>query len=91
MGWATIYAIDVAPVEDPSLEILDVDETLDDLARVSGPGSKKVRESLLARMFGRATEAEQRFLRGSHRAQPPAGSTGRSDGRRRRSCSGGDA
>ena len=36
--------------------------TLDDLTRVSGPGSKKMRESLLEGMFGRATEGEQRFL-----------------------------
>ena len=63
VGWATIYAIDAAPADNPSLEILDVDETLGDLARVSGPGSKKMRESLLGGMFGRATEAEQRFLR----------------------------
>ena len=63
VGWATVYAIDVTPADNPSLEILEVDETLDDLARVSGPGSKKMRVSLLGRMFGRATEGEQRFLR----------------------------
>jgi DNA ligase-1 len=63
VGWATVYAIEASPADDPSLEILEVDETLENLARVSGPGSKKMRESLLAEMFGRATEAEQRFLR----------------------------
>ena len=63
VGWATVYAIEAAAAEEPSLGILEVDATLDDLAGVSGPGSKKMRESLLAGMFGRATEAEQRFLR----------------------------
>ncbi|HWL50039.1 MAG TPA: ATP-dependent DNA ligase, partial [Acidimicrobiia bacterium] len=63
VGWATVYAIEAAPAEEPSLEILEVDQNLGDLAGVSGPGSKKMRETLLMGMFGRATEAEQRFLR----------------------------
>jgi len=63
VGWATVYAIETAVAEEPSLEILEVDSTLEELAGVSGPGSKKMREALLAGMFARATEAEQRFLR----------------------------
>jgi DNA ligase 1 len=63
VGWATVYNIESSPADDPSLEILEVDETLEHLAQVSGPGSKKMRETLLAEMFGRATQAEQQFLR----------------------------
>jgi DNA ligase-1 len=63
VGWATIYAIEVAAAHDPSLEILEVDATLEELSGLSGPGSKKMRGTLLTGMFGRATETEQRFLR----------------------------
>ncbi len=63
VGWTTVYAIEAAAAKEPSLEIIEVDATLEDLAGVSGPGSKMTREMLLSGMFGRATEAEQRFLR----------------------------
>ena len=63
VGWTTVYAIEVAAAGDPSLQILEVDATLDELSAASGAGSKKTRETLLTRLFGRATETEQRFLR----------------------------
>ena len=63
VGWTTVYAIEAAAAEEPSLEIIEVDATLEGLAGVSGPGSRMTRETLLSGMFGRATEAEQRFLR----------------------------
>ncbi len=63
VGWATVYAIEVAAARNPSLEILEVDAALEDLSRMSGAGSKKMRETLLTGMFGRATETEQHFLR----------------------------
>ncbi len=63
VGWTTVYAIEVAAADVPSLEIIDVDATLEELTGISGAGSKKARETLLAGMFGRATETEQRFLR----------------------------
>ncbi|MGH8949562.1 MAG: ATP-dependent DNA ligase, partial [Acidimicrobiia bacterium] len=63
VGWTTVYAIEVSPADAPSLEVLEVDETLEELAGVSGPGSQAMRKTILAAMFGRATEAEQRFLR----------------------------
>ena len=63
VGWATVYAIGAEAADDPSLEILEVDATLEELSGTSGPGSKKTRETLLTGMFGRATETEQRFLR----------------------------
>ena len=63
-GYATIYGVAVEPAPTPSLQVLDVDQILTEVAAVSGPGSKQRRETLLADLFGRATEAEQEFLRG---------------------------
>jgi DNA ligase 1 len=63
VGWTTVYAIEVEAADDASLEILEVDATLEKVSGISGPGSKKERETLLTGMFGRATETEQRFLR----------------------------
>jgi DNA ligase-1 len=64
VGWATVYGVDAPPAFEPSLEILDVDYVLNALAATSGAGSKQRRESLLTDLLGRATIAEQDFLRG---------------------------
>lgn len=64
VGYATISVVDVAPAGEPSLEILDVDRALDEVSSVSGPGSKTRRSELLGSLFGKATIAEQDFLRG---------------------------
>ena len=64
VGYSTVYAVDREPASDPTLEVSEVDAILEELSQVSGPGSKRVREGLLAELFGRATEAEQEFLRG---------------------------
>ncbi|MBI2706212.1 MAG: ATP-dependent DNA ligase [Actinobacteria bacterium] len=63
VGWATVGHIDTAPASTPSLMILDVDATLDRLARISGSGSNAARAAELDLVFGRATAAEQSFLR----------------------------
>jgi DNA ligase-1 len=64
VGYATVYAIDVAPAAEPTLEVLDVDATLDAIAATEGPGSKRARESLLGGLLAAATSDEQDFLRG---------------------------
>ncbi|MBV9610924.1 MAG: ATP-dependent DNA ligase [Acidobacteriaceae bacterium] len=56
-------ARDVA-AEQPSLEILDVDRTLNEIAAVQGPGSEGRRRELLQQLFHRATREEQQFLIG---------------------------
>ncbi len=63
-GWATVYGIDADPADHASLEVLDVDAVLEELADTSGPGSKQRRETALRSLFARATEGEQAFLRG---------------------------
>lgn len=64
VGWRTVAAVDAPPASVPSLELGDVDETLDALRTASGPGSQAARAALLDGLFARATEAEQRWLRG---------------------------
>jgi DNA ligase-1 len=64
VGWATVYGVDTAPADEPSLEVLEVDEVLGELAGVAGPGSKQRRHELLERLFSAATADEQRFLQG---------------------------
>ena len=63
VGWRTVAAIDVPPAGEPSLTVLDVDRTLDELAALGGPGSQKARTSLLTDILGRATEGEQDLIR----------------------------
>jgi DNA ligase-1 len=46
------------------LTVTEVDELLGRIAAVSGPGSQAQRSALVAELFGRATEPEQRLLRG---------------------------
>ena len=64
VGYATVYSIDAEAADGPSLEALDVDEVLEEIAATSGPGSKTRKEALLGDLFGKATPAEQDFLRG---------------------------
>jgi DNA ligase-1 len=63
-GYATVYAVDVPAATRPSLNVLDVDETLQAVSETRGSGSKAKREALLADLLSRATADEQDFLRG---------------------------
>jgi DNA ligase-1 len=63
-GWATVYGVETQPADEPSLEVLAVDEVLEELAVTAGPGSKRRRETLLQELFAAATADEQGFLRG---------------------------
>ena len=61
VGWAALRELP-APAATPSLELAEVDATLRRIGVATGPGSQSARKTLLAEMFGRATEPEQRFL-----------------------------
>ena len=64
LGWRSTR--EAPPAADaPSLEVLEVDAVFTELAGLSGPGSRSVRESTAAALFGRATLAEQRWLVGA--------------------------
>lgn len=63
LGWRALQALpDPAPT--PSLGVLEVHETFEQIASLAGPGSQLARADATAALFGRATEDEQRWLRG---------------------------
>ena len=63
VGWRSAYRQDVEPAADPSVEILEVDRILTELAGTAGAGSQAARQRLLTDLFSRATEPEVDFLR----------------------------
>ncbi|MFD0202721.1 MULTISPECIES: ATP-dependent DNA ligase [Saccharothrix] len=62
-GWRTVFDLDVPPAPTPSLTVSDVDSALGSFASISGKGSSARRVEVLTLLFGRATAAEQDFLR----------------------------
>jgi DNA ligase-1 len=63
LGWSAISAARLAGAADsPMLELRDVNEAFDRIARLSGPGAARERSRLLAVLFARATRDEQDFL-----------------------------
>ncbi len=63
LGWRSMASAP-PPAEEPSLEVLDVHARFDAMAALAGPGSQGRRSAALADLLGRATEQEQRWLRG---------------------------
>jgi DNA ligase 1 len=63
IGWAALRELP-APASSASLELGEVDAALRRIGETTGRGSQSARKTLLARLLGRATEAEQRFLIG---------------------------
>ncbi|GAA1350769.1 ATP-dependent DNA ligase [Catellatospora bangladeshensis] len=62
-GYRTVQAIAPPPAERPQLTVSEVDEALGGYAAISGRGAARRRVEALTALFGRATEAEQDFLR----------------------------
>jgi DNA ligase-1 len=63
VGWSLLSSMrDVAPADDATLAVDDVDGALDRLAATSGAGSARARAELLRDLFGRATRDEQDFI-----------------------------
>ncbi|MFI9011881.1 ATP-dependent DNA ligase [Actinosynnema sp. NPDC053489] len=62
-GWRTVLGLDVPPAAEPSLTVSDVDAALGAFASIGGKGSAGRRVEALTSLFGRATAAEQDFLR----------------------------
>ncbi len=63
VGWRTVKEVDVPPAAGESLTVVEVDEALGAYGSAGGKGSAARRSDLLAALFGRATAAEQGFLR----------------------------
>jgi DNA ligase-1 len=62
-GWASLRDLP-PPSAAPTLTVLDVDAAFAAMAVLQGPGSAAARRDLLHGLFARATEPEQRLLRG---------------------------
>jgi DNA ligase 1 len=63
VGYASLRELPL-PAPGPTLGVAEVDLTLETIGAQAGPGSQGARRALLSELFGRATEAEQRFLIG---------------------------
>ncbi len=63
VGWASLNSIP-EPAPEPSLTVQDVDAAFDEIAGLAGPGSTAARARAVEALFARATDAEQRWLRG---------------------------
>jgi ATP-dependent DNA ligase I len=62
VGWAAVRELPAA-ADSPSLTVGEVDAAFVAIGALGGPGSQAARRSALAALLGRATAAEQRFLR----------------------------
>lgn len=62
LGWRGVSDLP-EPTEEPSLSVLEVHEAFETMSRISGPGSQAARREAVADLFGRATAAEQAWLR----------------------------
>jgi DNA ligase-1 len=62
VGWAALRDVGGPAPGAPSLEVLDVHAAFERIRAAIGKGSQAARRAELAGLFGRATEAERRFL-----------------------------
>ena len=62
VGWATLQKAKSHVAKTPSLQIHDVDATLEKIATTAGKGSATEKQRLLGDLFSRATAEEQDFL-----------------------------
>jgi len=62
VGWATLQKAKTQVGTSASLQLRDVDETLEKIATTSGKGSAGEKQRLLGELFSRATAEEQDFL-----------------------------
>ena len=64
VGWASIKDVPTPAAPPGTLDIAEVDAILCRVGSLSGPGSQAARREALHDLFERATDPEQRFLRG---------------------------
>jgi DNA ligase 1 len=62
VGWAALRSLP-RPATDSSLTVSEVDARFSEIGAVAGKGSQARRAELISQLFGRATAAEQTFLR----------------------------
>jgi ATP-dependent DNA ligase I len=62
VGWRSLMKVP-DPAGEPSLDVTEVDAAFAEVSEISGTGSQAKRRAVMDELFGRATAAEQRFLR----------------------------
>ena len=63
VGWASLKSLP-APAPEPTLTVSDVDDAFEAISGLAGQGSAVLRAAAVEELFARATEPEQRLLRG---------------------------
>jgi len=63
VGWASLSSLP-APAPQAELTVTDVDTSFEAISGLGGTGSAALRSAAVESLFGRATEPEQRLLRG---------------------------
>jgi DNA ligase-1 len=63
VGYSTIYGVEHARAEDPTLTVGDLDRALVVVSDVTGPGSAVRRKQILGDLLGCATDEEARFVK----------------------------
>jgi DNA ligase 1 len=63
VGYSTIYGLEHATAEEPSLTIADLDTAISAVQAATGGGSAARRREVLAQLLGRATAGEADFVR----------------------------
>jgi DNA ligase-1 len=64
VGWASLRDLPPPAGSPSNLDLLAVDTAFQRISSTAGPGSQTIRRREVADLFGRATEAERRFLIG---------------------------
>ncbi len=62
IGWSALRDLKVAPAEEPSVTVAEIDAVVDALAATTGSGSQRERDGLLAGLLARSTVDEQQHL-----------------------------
>ena len=63
LGWRGVSSLP-EPSKESSLGVVEVHRIFASISALSGPGSQRARAEAVAELFGRATDAEQTWLRG---------------------------
>lgn len=63
VGYSKVFGIEVAPADEPSLGVGELDATISEIQRTTGGGSSARRRELLVRLLSRATADEADFVK----------------------------
>jgi DNA ligase 1 len=63
VGWATVRGLEGGDAAEPSITVLELDETITAVQVTTGPGSMAARNQLLGGLIARATAPEADFIR----------------------------